>query len=71
MVIPCVRCLQHIRQQYQQIALWRKMIQMTRTLEKQLKILGLNRQSERQFSRTLSSREIGMYQYLINSKEGS
>ena len=39
----------------EQISLWRKMIQMTRSLEKQLKIFGLNRQSLRQFSRTLSS----------------
>lgn len=39
----------------EQIPLWGKMIQMTRTLEKQLKTLGLNRQSEGQFSRTLSS----------------
>ena len=39
----------------EQISLWGKMIQMTRSLEKQLKIFGLNRQSLRQFSRTLSS----------------
>ena len=30
------------------------MCQMTRTLEKQLKIFGLNRESQRQFSKTLS-----------------
>lgn len=39
----------------EQIPLWAKMIQMTRSLEKQLKILGLNRNSGRQFSQTLSS----------------
>ncbi len=37
-----------------QISLWAKMCQMTRTLEKQLKIFGLNRESQRQFSQTLS-----------------
>jgi hypothetical protein len=44
------------RNKYQeQIPLWAKMIRMTRALEKQLKILGLNRQSLRQFSRTLAT----------------
>ena len=38
----------------EQIPLWAKMCQMTRTLEKQLKIFGLNRESQRQFSKTLS-----------------
>ncbi len=38
----------------EQILLWQKMTQMTRSLEKQLKILGLNRQSVEQFSKTLS-----------------
>ena len=39
----------------EQMPLWAKMLQMTRTLEKQLKIWGLNRQSAQQFSRTLSA----------------
>lgn len=39
----------------EQIPLWAKMCQMTRTLEKQLKIFGLNRESQAQFSKTLSS----------------
>ncbi len=39
----------------EQIPLWALMSQMTRALEKQLKIFGLNRQSEEQFSRTLST----------------
>ncbi len=39
----------------EQIPLWAKMSQMTRILEQQLKILGLNRQSAQQFSRTLSA----------------
>ena len=38
----------------EQIPLWAKMSQMTRILEQQLKILGLNRQSAQQFSRNLS-----------------
>ena len=42
----------------EQIPLWAKMSQMTRILEQQLKILGLNRQSSQQFSRTLSSIDI-------------
>ncbi|MDJ0592497.1 MAG: hypothetical protein QNJ72_21310 [Pleurocapsa sp. MO_226.B13] len=39
----------------EQIPLWAKMSHLTRILEKQLKIFGLNRQSARQFSRTISS----------------
>ena len=42
----------------EQIPLWMMMIKMTRTLEKQVKIFGLNRQSEAQFSRNLSLMEI-------------
>ena len=41
-----------------QIPLWTKMCQMTRTLEKQLKIFGLNQESQKQFSKTLSKMAI-------------
>lgn len=42
----------------EQIPLWMMMLEMTRTLEKQLKIFGLNRQSLTQFSQKLSQLEI-------------
>jgi NAD-dependent SIR2 family protein deacetylase len=42
----------------EQISLWMTRLQMTRTLEKQLKIEGLNSNSLSQFSRSLSSLEI-------------
>ena len=38
----------------QEIPLWATMVQMTRTLEKQLKLFGLNQKSAPQFSETLS-----------------
>lgn len=42
----------------EQIPLWEKMTQMTRILEKQLKIWGLNRQSVEQFSGSITSMSI-------------
>ncbi len=55
----------------EKIPLWSKMIQMTRTLEQQVKLLGLNQESVSQFSESLSHVVIPLslkpfYQKIVN-----